>query len=111
MKQVIYDLQKLKELSDNDEAFIKDMVDVFITEMPRDLEHLAVAVIENDRKRVHEYAHKMKPSIDMFGLSCLSDVLIIEAWGKSNDEMPIKEHFSRINQELDMALIQLRRDF
>ena len=111
MKQTLYDLQKLKELSDNDAGFIKDMVNMFITEIPKDLEHLAVAIIDYDRARVHEYAHKMKPSIDMFGLDCLSDILIIEAWGKSNDEMEIKEHFMRVNQELDMALIQLKRDF
>ncbi|PQJ32158.1 hypothetical protein BST92_09580 [Nonlabens arenilitoris] len=111
MKQTLYDLQKLKELSDNDAGFIKDMVNMFITEIPKDLEHLAVAIIDDDRARVHEYAHKMKPSIDMFGLDCLSDILIIEAWGKSNDEMEIKEHFMRVNQELDMALIQLKRDF
>ncbi|EAS20014.1 Hpt domain-containing protein [Nonlabens mediterrranea] len=111
MKQTLYDLQKLIELSDNDADFIKDMVDMFITEIPKDLEHLAVAVIDNDRARVHEYAHKMKPSIDMFGLECLSDILIIEAWGKSQDEMDINEHFMRVNQELDMALIQLKRDF
>ncbi len=111
MKQQLYDLQKIKELSDNDADFIKDMVDMFITEIPRDLEHLAVAVIEDDRTRVHDYAHKMKPSIDMFGLKCLNDILIMEAWGRSDDEMDIKEHFMRVNQELDMALIQLKRDF
>lgn len=111
MKQPLYDLQKIIELSDNDPEFIKAMVDMFITEIPRDLEHLAVGVIEDDRTRVHEYAHKMKPSVDMFGLKCLADVLIIEAWGKSDDEMDIKEHFMRVNQELDMALIQLKRDF
>lgn len=111
MKQRLYNLQKLIELSDNDADFIKDMVEMFITEIPKDLEHLAVAIIDDDRERVHEYAHKMKPSIDMFGLECLSDILIIEAWGKSKDEMDIKEHFMRVNQELDMALIQLKRDF
>ncbi|MGJ8685477.1 MAG: Hpt domain-containing protein [Nonlabens sp.] len=111
MKEQLYNLQKIIDLSDNDPTFIKDMVDMFINEIPRDLEHLAVAVIEDDRASVHDYAHKMKPSLDMFGLSCLSDMLILEAWGKSKDEMEIKEHFMRINQELDMALIQLKRDF
>lgn len=111
MKQQLYNLEKIKELSDDDNDFIKAMVAIFITEIPRDLECLAMGVIEEDRTKVHEYAHKIKPSIDMFGLPCLSDILIMEAWGKSDDDMDIKEHFMRVNQELDMALIQLKRDF
>jgi len=111
MKQVIYDLQKIKDLSDNDTDFIKEMVNVFVAEMPRDLERLSVALAEENRTRVHEFAHKMKPSLDLFGLGCLSDILIIEAWGKSNEEMNVKEHFMRVSHELDTVLVQLKRDF
>ena len=68
MKEILYNLEKIQELSDNDAGFIKAMVEIFITEMPRDLERLALALVEDDRTRVHEYAHKMKPSVDMLSL-------------------------------------------
>lgn len=107
----LYDLSKIIELSDNDTDFIKSMVDMFLEEIPKDLEHLAEGVVDTDRTKTHEYAHKMKPSIDMFGLSCLSDILLIEAWGKSNDPMDINEHFMRVHAQLEQAMVQLKRDF
>ncbi|KQC34169.1 hypothetical protein AAU57_13115 [Nonlabens sp. YIK11] len=107
----LYDLSKIKELSENDPDFIKAMVDTFIEEIPEDLEQLAIGVVEDDRAAVHEYAHKMKPTVDMFGLSCLYDVLVLEAWGKSEDQMDINEHFMRVQEELQKTVTQLREDF
>ncbi len=111
MKNIDYDLSKIVELSDNDQDFIKSMVDMFLEEIPKDLDYLATAVVEEDRAKTHEYAHKMKPSVDMFGLDCLSDILILEAWGKSNDPMDINEHFMRVHAQLERAMLQLKRDF
>ncbi|BAO55705.1 Hpt domain-containing protein [Nonlabens marinus] len=106
-----YDLSKVRELSDDDADFIKAMVETFIEEIPMDLEQLAMAVVNDDRGLVHEYAHKIKPTVDMFGLSCLYDVLVLEAWGKSEDEMEINEHFMRVQEELQKAVDQLKEDF
>jgi len=107
----IYDLSKIRELSDNDTDFIKAMVDTFVEEIPMDLEQLAIAVVQDDRSQVHEYAHKIKPTVDMFGLACLYDVLVLEAWGKSNDQMDINDHFMRVQEELQKAVEQLQADF
>jgi len=111
MKNRDYDLSKIVELSDNDQDFIKSMVAMFLEEMPKDLEHLAQAVVDADRLKVHEYAHKIKPSVDMFGLPCLQDILIIEAWGKSSDPMDIEEYFVRAHVQLERAMMQLKSDF
>ncbi len=106
-----YNLIKVQELSDNDADFIKSMVDMFIHEIPMDLEQLGMAVIQEDRVMVHEYAHKIKPTADMFGLACHYDILMLEAWGKSQEEMEIAEHFMRVQQDLELAVEQLRADF
>jgi len=107
----IYDLSKIRELSDDDPDFIKAMVDTFVEEIPLDLDQLAIAVVQDNRSQVHEYAHKIKPTVDMFGLSCLYDVLILEAWGKSVDQMDINDHFMRVQEELQQAVDQLQADF
>jgi hypothetical protein len=107
----LYNLNTIKELSDNDPEFVKSMVDIFITEIPQDLENLAVGVVEDDRERVHEYAHKMKPTVDMFALGCYQDILVMEAWGKSDDPMDINEHFMRVQENLQATVQQLREDF
>ncbi|WP_194851291.1 Hpt domain-containing protein [Nonlabens antarcticus] len=107
----LYDLIKIKELSEDDPDFIKAMVDTFIEEIPMDLEQLATAIVGDDRAMVFEYSHKIKPTVDMFGLSCLYDVLVLEAWGKSDDQMDIKEHFMRVQENLQNAVEQLKADF
>jgi HPt (histidine-containing phosphotransfer) domain-containing protein len=111
MKNIDYDLSKIVELSDNDQDFIKSMVAIFLEEMPKDLEHLTEAVIAGDKTKTYEYTHKMKPSVDMFGLSCLKDVLVIEAWGQSTTSTDINEHFVRLHAQLERSLLQLKRDF
>ena len=107
----VYELSKVRELSDDDPEFIKAMVAVFVEEIPMDLEQLAVAVVEGNRAMVHEYSHKIKPTVDMFGLSCLYDVLVLEAWGKSDDQMDINEHFMRVQEDLQKAVEQLKADY
>ena len=107
----LYNLSTIKELSEDDPEFIKAMVDTFIEEIPQDLEQLALGVVEDDREMVHEYAHKMKPTVEMFGLSCHYDVLVMEAWGKSDDQMDINEHFMRVQEDLQKTVIQLKEDF
>ncbi len=107
----VYELTKVRELSDDDPDFIKSMVDMFIQEIPMDLEQLGLGVVNDDRDLVHEYAHKIKPTVDMFGLDCHYDVLVLEAWGKSQDDMDITEHFMRVQQDLEKAVQQLQADF
>jgi hypothetical protein len=107
----VYDLAIIRELSENDPEFIKAMVSTFIEEIPMDLEQLAMAVVHDNRGLVHEYAHKIKPTVEMFGLGCHYDVLVLEAWGKSEDQMDINEHFMRVQEELQKAVEQLKADF
>ncbi|AZQ43846.1 Hpt domain-containing protein [Nonlabens ponticola] len=106
-----YNLDNIKVLSDNDPEFIKSMVEVFCLEIPQDLENLATGVVEDDRNKVHEYAHKIKPTVEMFGLSTHTDVLVLEAWGKSQDPMDISEHFMRVQEDLQATVKQLKEDF
>lgn len=111
MKKVTYDLALINEISDNDPEFIKTMVDTFLQEMPLDLESLAIAVVEEDRENVHRYAHKMKPSLELFGLKGHHYALVLEAWGKSKEQKDIHEDFMSLHQELEETLIELQRDF
>lgn len=111
MKEKQYNLAKVKALSEDDPEFIKAIVQAFIDEIPRDMELLTTAVTNGDRNSVHDYAHKMKPSIDMFGLPCLGDILMLEAWGKSNDPMDIRENLIRASMIVDKVIDQLKEDF
>jgi HPt (histidine-containing phosphotransfer) domain-containing protein len=111
MKKVTYDLSQIIELSDNDPNFIKLMVDTFIKEIPIDLDHLARAMKEEDRDDVRRYAHKIKPSLEMFGLHGYLNAMVLENWGKGDEIKDINKDFKFLNEELQETLNQLKRDF
>ncbi|QJP33025.1 Hpt domain-containing protein [Nonlabens sp. Ci31] len=111
MKKVTYDLSQIIEMSDNDPDFIKLMVDTFIEEMPVDLDYLALAIKEEDRENVHRYAHKIKPSLELFGLQGHLNAVVLESWGKGDETKDINKNFKFLYQELQETLIQLKRDF
>ena len=111
MKQISYDLTNVIAMSDNDSDFVKLMVHTFIKDIPRDLERLAVAVDEQDRAGVHRYAHRIKPTLELFGIESFKHAAALELWGKSDVEKNIKEDFLLLHQDLSKILIQLKRDF
>lgn len=111
MKKVSYDLTNVIAMSDNDGDFVKLMVDTFIEEVPKDLEYLTFAVSEKDRAGVHRYAHKMKPSLELFGIPAFTYAAQLELWGKSDEVRNIDEDLLHLQQELSEILIQLKRDF
>ena len=111
MKEVTYDLTQIIDMSDNDPDFIKLMVDTFMQEMPSDLDYLAMAMEKEDRENVHNYAHKMRPSLEMFGLKGHLNALALESWAKGEEIKDVNESFNFLYQELQETLIQLKNDF
>ena len=70
-----YNLDRVREMADNDEDFVAALVEAFLEEVPEDAERLKNAVSEKDYHEAYQAAHKMKPTIDLFELGVL-DILI-----------------------------------
>ena len=82
----LYNLDKLKAI--RDQSFTDKMVDLFIQNMPLELDKIEKALIEEDYELVASVAHKIKPSADYVCISSLSDeVKVINAWEGSDDVM------------------------
>ncbi|MFT4781428.1 MAG: HPt (histidine-containing phosphotransfer) domain-containing protein [Psychroserpens sp.] len=77
-----YKLHRVKELADNDMEFIKALAEAFLGEVPEDAERLKKAVAESDYYNTYQAAHKMKPTIDLFELGVLEDLIVVQDWGK-----------------------------
>lgn len=106
-----YNLDKLKELSDNNPEFMDKMVAVFLSEIPSDLSQLMAAVESGNRLVVNEYANKMKPTIELFSIECLSDLRILLEWSKTNDPIVISTYARNIQHQLTTVISQLKEDF
>lgn len=62
------DLSYLKELSNGNLSFEKEMIELFIEKVPLDMEALENAILNPDVDAVHKIAHKLKSSFGLFKL-------------------------------------------
>lgn len=82
------DLSELIEISDNNIPFIKEMLELFISEMNTHLSQLEASITEQDNVTSEYLAHKLKSSVNMVNMDhSLLDLLTqMEHLSKSGNE-------------------------
>ena len=107
-----YSLDSVNELSGGDDEFITVLVQTFLEEIPPDLENMAKAVVEDNPEQAYQYAHKMKPNLQLFGIDLLKEIKEVEAWSKSGEDksqiMGILDHITNL---VNTAIKNLKADF
>lgn len=111
MKKNNYNLDKLKQLAEDNTTFIQEMVSVFLKELPEDLNNLNTAITSGNRLMASEYANKIKPTVDLFSVDCLTDLQIIIEWSNSNDPLDISSYLHNVNEQINAVIVQLKEDF
>lgn len=81
------DLSYLKELSDGNKEFEKEMIELFLNQVPGDVSALDVAFKNSDAFHIKSLAHKLKSSMSVVGLSTISPHLSFIEKNASNTEM------------------------
>jgi CheY-like chemotaxis protein len=85
-----YNLDYLKEVSGNNQDFIHEMVNTFITTLPQTLEELADSIAVSDWDKVARLAHQIKPSFTLMGLDSLRiKVVLIEDSAKMRTKLDL----------------------
>jgi HPt (histidine-containing phosphotransfer) domain-containing protein len=110
---MIYSLDKLKELADGDEDFIKSVVAVFLDEVPEDLGQLEVAIKQKNYPSIYQLAHKIKPNVDLLGMEqTRAAALEIENLGKQgNTGEQIDKIFPILKNDIHQVVSELKKDF
>jgi HPt (histidine-containing phosphotransfer) domain-containing protein len=99
---MLYDLATLKNMSNNDEAFILDMLQTFKRTAPPILERMQQYISQNKYEAVGREAHKMIPGVSFLGAKDLQDILVrIEEMGKAGLESD--EFRSSVSKAVDMT--------
>jgi len=97
-----YKLDKIRELADNDTDFIKTLAMTFLDEVPEDARLLQIAVVSKDYLAAYKSAHKMKPTIDMFELGVLDDLVEVQEWGR------LEQRDKDISDKLDIVMTAIQ---
>ncbi|WP_010177515.1 Hpt domain-containing protein [Aquimarina agarilytica] len=106
---ISYDLEKVKELAGGDESFVEILLQTFLEEIPEDLKNMSDAVAVNDAKVAYQYAHKMKPNFQLFGIDVIDHIKRIESW--ANEEITFDEAkvaLLVVEEKAEKAIVSLR---
>lgn len=107
-----YKLYRVRELAEGDEDFIKSLVEAFLEEVPEDAQRLKKAVAEKDFYTTYQAAHKMKPTIDLFELGVLKDLIEIQDWGKyKKTDEDISDKLNIVLTAIENTIQELKSDF
>ena len=108
-----YKLYRVRELADGDEDFVVAIVSAFLEEVPEDAERLEKAVAEKDYYTTYQAAHKMKPTIDLFELGVLSDLIEVQDWGKfeNHNHSDVTNQLQLVLEAIQNASEEIKNDF
>lgn len=98
------DLSYLHELSSGNKNFEKEMLALFLEQVPEELEEMKVAYLQLDARDVRNAAHRMKSSIPLVGANYLLPLLtqLEELIDLTNELTPMTDHvFKSIVEQLE----------
>lgn len=106
----LYNLNQLRELAGGQEEFVQTMVDTFLEHTPQHLKELMDAYEAKDYSQMGAMAHKIKPSIDLFGIASLTtSIREVERIGKTGSAEPnLEELINQVSSTLDQVFESMR---
>jgi len=107
-----YNLAKVYEISNNDRAFVLQITQLFANEVPEDLIQLKEGIDDKNFKSVGAYTHKIKPTLDLLGMSvAVEELIIIKNWAKNQGKRKeIIETFKSLEDRIFKAIKEINKD-
>ncbi|MDR6966169.1 HPt (histidine-containing phosphotransfer) domain-containing protein [Flavobacterium arsenatis] len=108
-----YNLAKVYAISENDTDFVMDIVTLFVSEVPQDLLQMKEAINEKQYKAAYGFAHKMKPTLDLLGMTVAhEEIIYIENWTRNEGKRKeVKDTYKSIESRIEKAVKEIRKDF
>ena len=107
-----YKLHRVRELADNDEDFVLALAQAFLEEVPEDAAILEKAVNEKNYLQTYQTAHKMKPTIDLFEMGVLDDLIEVQDWGKFEQrDKDVSDKLRIVLMAVNQTVEEIKSDF
>ncbi len=108
-----YNIKKLVEYVGDNEETIKEMVSIFLKSAPELLGQMLEAYDKGDLDATSRAAHKLKPSLDVFGLDDLGDPIrkIEQAFKNNGSPKMILPFIELVKSRLTNVLQQMHDDY
>ncbi len=107
-----YNLKSVEEMAGGDQEFMREVVQTFLEEIPPDVKAMNEAISNENPGLAYQFAHKMKPNLQLFGLELMDEVKVIEVWAKNGKRKnDVLEAAATITKKVQVAGIALKKDF
>lgn len=108
-----YNLSKVYAISDNDVEFAKQIVVLFLEEVPVEITNIKEGLKEKDYNKVYHAAHKIKPTLDLLGMDlAYEDVVAVEAWSRAEGKKKeIKAIVDSLKEYVSKTVKELKKDY
>lgn len=109
----LYSLQRLLEIDNADDGFIRDIVSVFLNNVPANATELVKAGDEKNWGSVYFIAHKMKANIDLLCINCLhQEIREVEQMAKTQTNLhQITDKINFIHNIIQSTSAEMSNDF
>lgn len=107
-----YSIESLSEIAGGDKDFMLIVAKTFLEEIPPDLKAMEEAIQNNNRELAYQFAHKMKPNLEMFGLDLGKEITSIETWTKNlKNKSTIEAQLKKVVSTVEIVFDELKEDF
>lgn len=109
----LYDLTMIHGLSGGDEAFIRQMVELFVDTMPASTQELQATLDQQQWEAMGKLAHKLKSTTGSMGMDTIKDeVKAVEQNCKKNENLDVTPALvQKVILVINQTVAQLRKDF
>ncbi|MEO1053238.1 MAG: ATP-binding protein [Bacteroidota bacterium] len=111
-KHQVIDLTYLKNISNNDDTFMVEMIETFIKNTGSAIEEIKVKLEEEDWNEVGNIAHRIKPSITFMGIESMKPVIKnIEDYSKNEKHLEeVPQLFESFTAAIEVAFKELKEE-
>jgi HPt (histidine-containing phosphotransfer) domain-containing protein len=104
------DFKSLKNIANNDENFMKELIGIFLEQVPEFVTNLTQLYTENNWEKLAREAHTAKSSVMIFGMTETGKLLNkIEIWAENKDIAEIGPALKLVETDLNNAKIHLMK--
>lgn len=108
----MYNLSAVKDIANGDQEFLNSLVTTFITEVPPDAKGLTEAIDNDNTALAHQFAHKLKPNLQSFGIDLDMQFKVIESWSKDTAETASAQSAAdNISKVIDRVVLDLKKEY
>lgn len=105
-------LNYLTEMMGGKKHLIKGIIDAFLKQVPEELQSINEAIVKLDYATIKNFAHTMKSSVSIMGISVLTPVLqeMEDLGGMAADIAKIKQLNQNLNLICKQAIEEIDRE-